>query len=306
MSSADTAVVRHAFAWCRDVTRRRARNFYYGIKLTPEPRRRAMYALYAWTRRADDIVDDDTDDSGNRLDRVRAFLGDTDRALDGELPDDSPLWIALRDVASRYDLAREDFHAMIDGQLEDLADHVHYSTFDDLRLFCYRVASTVGLMCISIWGYDDPAARDLAIDRGIAFQLTNILRDYREDYDRQRVYLPLEDFHRHDLTPADVRTWSHPQRCSAFMGEQADRAAEFYRRSASLDAMITPSCRPSLWAMTSIYRELLTRIRRDPSRVVLGGRVRLNPWRKATIAIQAKRLGRVRRRSILTPAEAAR
>jgi phytoene synthase len=295
-----------AYAWCREITRRRARNFYYGLRLTPEPQRSALYTLYAWTRHADDIVDGGREGDEGRLQQVRDFLAATDQTLDGELPEDTHLWVALRDIAGRYPLAREDFHAMIDGQLEDLAEHVHYETFDDLRLFCYRVASTVGLMCISIWGYTDSAARDLAIDRGIAFQLTNILRDYGEDYDHRRVYLPLEDFHRLGLTPADVRAWSPPERCTQFIHEQAARAEEHYRRSAALDRMITPACQPSLWAMTTIYRELLAKICRDPARIVRGSRVRLSPLRKAAIAVQARRLGRTRQRRLVSAAGSAR
>ncbi len=155
---------------------------------------------------------------------------------------------------------------------------------------CERVASTVGLICISIWGYRNPAARDLAVDRGIAFQLTNILRDYRQDYDAGRVYLPREDFDRHRLTPTLLRKWDEPARCRGLVLEQAARAQSFYDRSAPLEGMITPSCRPTLWAMTAIYHGLLKKLERFPRRIVSDQRLRLSSMRKGMIALRARRL----------------
>jgi phytoene synthase len=180
---------------------------------------------------------------------------------------------------------------MLDGQLGDVGS-VRFQTWDDLRGFCYRVASTVGLVCIRVWGFSDPAAPALAVDRGIAFQLTNILRDYREDFDQGRVYLPAEDFRRMDLTPEMLRRWSPAPQCEEFMRAQCDRAAQFYERSAPLDAMVTPTCVPTLWAMTEIYRALLGRIQANPSAVVGARRVRVPSWRKAFIAWRASRRSR--------------
>jgi phytoene synthase len=180
---------------------------------------------------------------------------------------------------------------MLDGQREDVQQR-RYHSFEQLRHYCYRVASTVGLLCIEIWGYDDPAARELAVDRGIAFQLTNILRDYAQDFDAGRVYLPDEDFERARLTPRQLRNWSDPAACSALIWQQIDRAEMFYRRSALLDEMIRSSCRPTLWAMTTIYRGLLEKMKDNPSRLVLGGRLRLSAARKGTIAIRAKWLSK--------------
>ena len=281
-----------ALGHCRDITRRRARNFYYGLKLTPEPQRSALYSIYAWMRRADDLADSAADSPQERRRRIEAFRAATDAALAGEIAGDDPLFVALAHSAGGFEVNREALHAMLDGQIDDLSGR-RYRTFGDMRDYCYRVASTVGLICIGIWGYKDPAARELAVDRGIAFQLTNILRDYKEDYDAGRVYLPEEDFGRHRLTPGAVRRWDDPAACRRFILDQIDRAKSFYLRSAPLDRMITRSCRPTLWAMTRIYQAILKKIERFPRRIVMGHRLRLSTLRKGAIAVSARwRAGR--------------
>jgi phytoene synthase len=276
-----------AMRYCRDVTRHRARNFYYGLKLTPEPQRSALYSVYAWMRRADDLVDSAADDVGGRRQAIDAFRAATDAALAGAGADDDRLWVALGDTASRYDVPTEAFHGVLDGQIEDLTGR-RYETFGELRRYCERVASTVGLLCISIWGYHDPAARELAVERGIAFQLTNILRDYKQDYDAGRLYLPQEDLDRHRLTPTMLRTWAEPSCCRHLVLEQVERAQSFYDRSAPLEGMITRSCRPTLWAMTSIYHGLLKKLQRFPRRIVSDHRLRLSSMRKGIIALRAR------------------
>ncbi|HRP62053.1 MAG TPA: phytoene/squalene synthase family protein [Phycisphaerales bacterium] len=278
---------REALRHCERITRERARNFYYGLKLLPEPQRSAMYAIYAWMRQADDLVDDTTDDAATKAARIAAFRTDTDRAIQGDPSSDDPIWVGLSFVANRFKIDRAAFHAMLDGQLDDVRER-RYRTFDDLREYCYRVASTVGLVSIAVWGYDDAAAPSLAVDRGIAFQLTNILRDFREDYDAGRVYLPEEDFKRHGISPVELYQWSVPQVCEAMLTEQLARAESFYERSAPLDQMITPSCRPTLWAMTAIYRGLLDKMKSNPAQLVSAERVRLSPLAKTMIALRAR------------------
>lgn len=297
-----SAALDAAFAHCEEVTRRRARNFYYGLKLTPPPRRQAMYAVYAWMREADDLADAaGLGDAERRArierlrERIEILFGRGARSGADRAPGasgagfDDPVWLAMTHVVSKYRLSAEPFHEMLDGQLEDIS-HREYHSFEDLRGFCYRVASTVGLISIAIWGYEDPKARELAVDRGIAFQLTNILRDFREDLGRGRVYLPLEDFERHGLDAARLSRWEDPARCRAFVAEQAARVESFYRRSAALDEMITPNCRPTLWAMTTIYHGLLQKIVQDPARVAGTKRIRLSSLTKVIIAFRARRL----------------
>ena len=278
-------------AECERVTRERARNFWYGLKLTPGPARGAMYVIYAWMREADDLADAEGFAPEERVRRIAAFRAATDAALAGTPVDASPIWRGLAWVADRHELSQKDFHDMLDGQLSDIGPAT-YESWDDLRGFCYRVASTVGLVCIRIWGYHDPEAPALAVDRGIAFQLTNILRDYREDHDMGRVYLPAEDFRRFELTPERLRKWSEPGQCAEFIRAQCDRAEQFYARSAPLDRMITPDCLPTLWAMTEIYHGLLGKIRANPAAIAGDRRVRLSSMRKAWIAWRAGRMAR--------------
>lgn len=276
-----------ALEHCRRITRQQARNFYYGLKLTPEPKRSALYAIYAWMRQIDDIVDDAGEDSADLRERVGVFRVKTDKAIAGNPVNDDPIWISLADVVARFDLEPRHFHSMIEGQLDDLTTR-HYETFKQLSQYCYRVASVVGLICIRIWGCDNPDGRELAIGRGIAFQLTNMIRDFREDFEMGRVYLPAEDFTRHDLTPEVLRAWSKPDACVHMIQEQIARAEEYYRSSRPLDAMIHPSCSPALGAMTAIYQGTLEKIRRDPSRIIRSERVSLNSLQKSAIALQAR------------------
>lgn len=276
-----------AIARCREITRQRARNFYYGLKLLPEPQRSAMYAIYAWMRRADDLVDEPHRQRNVQEQRIEAFRAATDRAMNGSPDGDDFLWPALAFAADRFPLTPKPFHEMLNGQLDDVADRT-YETFEQLREYCYRVASTVGLVCITVWGYNDDRAPELAIERGIAFQLTNILRDFREDFDSGRVYLPRKDFERNGVTPDDLRVWSKPEACDRFVCEQIERAQSFYDRSSPLDEMISPSCLPTLWAMTRIYRGLLEKMSENPARIAGDRRVRLSAWQKGLIAVKAK------------------
>jgi len=278
-----------AFRHCEQVTRQRARNFYYGLRLSPEPHRSALFAVYAWMRLADDLIDDSQLDHDSLRQSVNAFMESTEAAFEDEVSRDSNelMWIALSATAKKFPIRLEHFREMMQGQLDDVAGTT-YATFDQLEQYCYRVASTVGLICIDIWGYRDSAARDLAVQRGIAFQLTNILRDIREDHARGRVYLPSELFRRHDVTIEHLLAWTPADRCRQLVLEVVDRAERRYAASEPLDSMITASCLPTLWAMTRIYHSLLDRMRERPERVVMEKRLRLSALRKGAIALKAR------------------
>lgn len=279
-----------ALEHCRDITRSRARNFYYGLKLLPEPRRSALYAIYAWMRRADDIIDDalTPHDARRELDHFTVLTRD---ALDKRIFTSDPMWIAFTETARAFTLKPEPFLDMIKGQLADLEGR-SIETTEDLFTYCRQVASTVGLVCIEIWGYDDPAATELAVDRGIAFQLTNILRDVQEDVQSGRCYLPAQQLREAGISTDDLVQWRPSDRCEAIVTGWIDIARDHYERSAPLDGMIDAACRPTLWAMTTIYRELLDRIARDPQRVVKDRRIRLNALHKTSIALKAKWMAR--------------
>jgi phytoene synthase len=291
MSASGSAATEQAAAFkhCEAITRQRARNFYYGLRLAPEPQRSALFAMYAWMRRADDLIDASSLGEDERRTAIDTFMAATDNAFAGSLPsaDDDPMWIAFAGTAQRFPIRREQFREMIDGQLDDLKGDT-YESFEELESYCYRVASTVGLICVEIWGYSDPVARQHAIERGIAFQLTNILRDLREDHDRGRVYLPAELFRKHNLTIDHVLAWSPAVRCADLVLEVVERAEARYAASAPLDMMITPSCLPTLWAMTRIYHGLLEQVRERPERVSMERRLRLSSFRKGAIALRAK------------------
>ncbi len=288
-----------AYAACAQIVRERARNFYHGLRLTPEPRRGAIYAIYAWMRAADDCADA-PEPAPVRRERLRLFGERTRRIVDAQLPHeaDPPFWLALAATVRSYPIDPVIFFDMLEGLAEDL-DAPGYQTDDDLARYCYRVAGTAGLACVWIWGLKpgvDPAhARQLALRRGQAFQRTNILRDFLQDFDEapSRVYLPREIFARHDLTPDQVRNWHRPDACAALVAEQAAIAREHYSASTELESIIDPSCGPTLWAMTRIYSGLLDIVQKDPARVADQRRIRLPGAKKASIALQAAVLARV-------------
>jgi phytoene synthase len=282
-----------AMLHCRDITRRKARNFYHGLKLLPPAKRDALFAVYAWMRLADDLADEADDDRERAMDRIESLRSRTASALNGDAMDDDPVLIALADVAQRYPLEEAHFNASLDGQLDDLSDR-QYDTFEQLHEYCYRVASSVGLICLSIWGCSDRRGRagSLGVDRGVALQLTNILRDLKEDHERGRCYLPREELSEHGLTIDELVNWRKPAACMQLLQMQFDRAESYYQQSSALDGMIESDCRPTLWAMTEIYHRLLHRMRQEPQRIVIGPRVRLSGMRKILIALHAKRRAR--------------
>jgi phytoene synthase len=159
---------------------------------------------------------------------------------------------------------------------------IHYRTFEDLRLYCYRVASVVGLVCIHVFGYRDPSAEPLAERCGLAFQLTNIIRDVKEDASLGRVYLPEEDLSKFDLTLSDVLTVSDPSRLRPILELEADRAREFYASGEELIAYVSEDSRPALWALITIYRSLLEKIALKQYDVFTT-RVALSTWEKLRI-----------------------
>ncbi len=282
-----------AYASCREITRRAARNFYYGLCLTPEPRRSAVYSVYAWMRAADDQVDEagTIDERRARLASLRAR---TERVLAGEAPvaADEPFWTAFAATLASYPIDHAFVRAMLDGLAEDL-DHSGYATRADLERYCYRVGSTVGLTCIAIWGLrpdaDAALATEKSIRRGKAFQLTNILRDIGQDFDDlpRRVYVPRADLDAWGVTAGDLRAWARPDACRAVVTGLAALARDHYRASAGLEGMIDPACAPALWGMTRIYSDLLRMIEADPVSVVGTRRVRLSSARKGLIALSA-------------------
>lgn len=276
---------------CRQITRRVARNFYHGLKLLPEPKRSHMYALYAYMRLLDDIADED---DGRPLDRrladLTAWRELTNDAAEGRLPEsDGPdIWPAFAELVQRHVIPLHLFESAIAGQKQDLAG-ARFRTFDDLREYCYRVAGVVGIASIHVWGFEGGQATiDLAVERGVAFQLTNILRDIRSDAAEGRVYLPADELAAAGVSEDELRRGVGGPRFVAMVRTQIARAEAAYQKSAELEQRISRDCRATLTAMTEIYRGLLRKIARDPESI-LRQRVSLSLLEKFLIASRAKR-----------------
>jgi phytoene synthase len=271
-----------SYAHCQKLARRAASNFYFSFLLLPREQRRAMCALYAFLRKVDDLGDCEDVDvvaAKQALEELRSKL------LNGSDRDADPMLPALRDTINRFHIPTEYLTAAIDGVEMDLSGE-RYDTFADLEKYCYRVASVVGLSCIHIWGFRSPEALEPARRCGIAFQLTNILRDLKEDAERNRVYLPSEDWQRFGYTIEDVRHGIADDRFSAFMGFQIERAKTFYEAATKLDPLLLPGGRRAFRAMWQTYRRLLDRIEQRPAEVVRR-RIRLSKWEKCGIALRA-------------------
>jgi phytoene synthase len=287
-------------AYCEQVTKTYARNFYYGLRLLPEEKRASMYALYAWMRLVDDIADhEDGRPLDQRAQELELWRAQTHAALDGDTPtsaegftpptlrESTLLWPAFQDMAARHSVPRKIFDDVIAGQVQDLSPIV-FHTFDQLHEYCYRVAGVVGLASIYVWGFRGGAeTEELAVHRGLAFQLTNILRDLKEDAQRNRFYLPLDETR--DAASIDrLRTGDVNGKFEEMMRAQIARAEDYYRRSAPLEDRIDPDSRPTLVAMTEIYHSLLKKIARRPTRV-LRHRVSLSVFAKLRIGYKALR-----------------
>jgi phytoene synthase len=262
-----------AYAACRDTARREAKNFYYAFVALPLPRRNAICAVYAFMRQADDLSDDESLPRHERRTRLTAWLDNWHGVCHGG-DTSNQVFLAVRDAVERFNIPLNLLDELVDGVSMDL-DSVDlgsastgapdtYATFADLYRYCYLVASVVGLVCIHIFGYTDPRAEKLAEETGIAFQLTNILRDVAEDASRNRVYLALEDLTAHNLTPNSLlnRAPSAPPTPSerSLLADYASRAENYYRSADVLLPLINPESRPALWVLVTIYHSLLKRI----------------------------------------------
>jgi phytoene synthase len=277
--------------YCLHLTRQAARNFYHGLKLLPLPKRQAMFAVYAWMRLVDDIADDvDQRTPAQRRTELSAWRAATAQVYTGQTHGlDHPVWPAFASAVREYGIPEHIFADMIAGQIQDL-DYQPFATFKEVHHYCYRVASTAGLASVYVWGFSGgEATLQLAIDRGIAFQLTNILRDLREDAQRGRIYIPMNELEKYSVHPEAFATTTAPWNVRSLLNYQVDRAMDYFRRSEGLEARVSPDCRPALLAMTMIYFGVLKRIRRDPA-AVLTKRVRLPLLQKLWIAYRSTKM----------------
>jgi phytoene synthase len=271
--------VEQSYQYCRRVARTRAKNFYYAFLLLTAQQRKAMCAIYAFMRYCDDL----SDQPGATRAALERWRGELEDALEGRFSG-HPVWPAFHHTVRRFGIPHDYFRAMIDGVVSDL-DPRRFETFDQLRLYCYQVASVVGLTTIHIFGFDTPTALPLAEKCGVAFQLTNILRDIKEDADRGRIYLPAEDLRRFGVTEEDLRAGKRNAAFLGLMRHEAARARAYYEESRPLLDLIHPRSRRALWALISIYSRLLERIE-SSGYDVFSRRVRLSALEKSWIVLR--------------------
>ncbi len=272
----------HSYHLCTRLTRQTATNFYYSFLVLPSAKRRSMCALYAFLRRTDDLGDN-RQPADVRRSSLEAWRRSLTAALDGHY--DDPLLPALVDTVVRYQIPTVYLHDCIDGVLMDL-DERTYETFDDLADYCYHVAGVVGLSCIHIWGFTGgEAAFEPARRCGVAFQLTNILRDLQEDALMGRVYLPQEDLRRFQYTADDLRAGVRDDRFAELMQFEIARAEQYYVAAAGLMPHLSADGQCVYGAMTDIYHGLLVEIKRRDGDV-FSRPVGLSTWRKLSIALR--------------------
>ncbi len=306
MNAARSAEINAAYEYCRRVAKREAKNFYYAFRVLPKHKSDAMCAVYAFMRKADDLADDEAFTVEQRRGMMAAWTADWKASREQGSTD--PVFLALKDTQERFAISDALLEELVAGTTLDLqeqqpgvetvaldqgvdlkTDLQVYRTFDDLYRYCYLVASVVGLVCIRIFGYTDTKAEEYAERVGIAFQLTNILRDVAEDAARGRVYLPLDDLHGNatgpDLLLADVHSREPSVTTLGALRLEIDRAENYYRAVSDLVPLLDADSRAAMDVLATIYHELLQRIAADPA-AVFRGRVSLPTSRKLSILLK--------------------
>lgn len=279
------AAVAAAYLHCRKIARTAARNFYYGFVLLPDAKRDALCALYTFMRGVDDISDEP-----GALEEKRRRLGELRAEMDGALAGTDakePVWTALRDTVSRFRIPPRYLHDLISGAEMDLTIS-SYETFEDLRKYCYHVAGAVGLCCLYVFGFTDPQAPELAEKLGIAFQLTNILRDVRGDYAMERIYLPREDLVKFGCDVWEFKEGGASPGAAELLRFEAERAWQFYHEGWKLLPMVSTDSRAALWAMARIYSGILEKIDERGAAIFFGEPARLSTAEKIWVLLRAR------------------
>jgi phytoene synthase len=251
-----TPDIYEAYQVCQQITKREAKNFYYGFISLPEPKRHAIYAAYAFSRQCDDAVDN----QGTGYEKLRALEAAKQRlylCYTGRPAD--PVTIALHDAVTRYPIPIAYFEALIEGMAMDI-EAARYRTFAALRGYCYRAASVIGLICIEIFGYRQPQAKTFAVDLGIAMQLTNILRDLKEDAGRGRIYLPQQELRDFGVSEEDILEGRMTDQFRSMMRYQARRAHKYFASGIRLLPLLPPRSRMCTAVLQGLYAEILNRI----------------------------------------------
>jgi 15-cis-phytoene synthase len=260
-----------AYSICRSIAQREAKNFYYAFRVLPQHKSDAMCAVYAFMRRADDIADDESMPIEDRRLVMANWVAAWRIARSSGISED-PVFLALNDTQKRFAIPDDLLEELVQGTTMDLdtppaieGEPQTFATFADLYRYCYLVASVVGLVCIRIFGYTDPQAEKLAEETGIAFQLTNILRDVKEDAERGRIYLPLDLLAEHNIPLDRVQSLAsgsilQPNERAALQS-LATRAEQYYASADRLLPLIDADSRAALWVLVTIYHGLLLKIK---------------------------------------------
>jgi 15-cis-phytoene synthase len=294
MSETTTLSLEDSYARCVDVTKDRARNFHFAFSVLPAERYKGICALYAFTRTADDLSDDEADPA-KALAAARVWREAFDKALAGDFgagdspacaailtPERRALLPAVADTMYRCNIPPPYMHDLILGTEMD-ARQSRYEKWDDTYVYCYRVASVIGMMTIHVFGFSDPTAIPLAERTGIAFQMTNILRDLTEDAGRGRIYLPLEDLHAHGISEAELLAGKDSPTARKLVKFEVERAKTYYAAGRELVPLIAAESRDALGSLVAIYQRLLEEIeRRDYD--VFSSRVSLSKAEKLKLA----------------------
>jgi len=297
MSEARSAELNAAYAHCRAIAKREAKNFYYAFVALPRHKSDAMCAVYAFMRKADDLSDDEMLTLDARRAAMAEWTAGWRASVYGRTSD--PILLAVHDTQSRFGIPDELLEQLVAGTTLDLepqqgvstiilegAPYQAYETFDALYRYCYLVASVVGLVCIRIFEYNDPRAELLAEQTGIAFQLTNILRDVREDAERGRIYLPLGDMEASGTDTEALMLAVRGKQPSTALLEllhaEIARAQQYYRAAEELIPLLAPDSQPAMHVLASIYHRLLDRIAASPA-VVFRERVSVPTPQKLAI-----------------------
>jgi phytoene synthase len=285
--------ITHAYAVCKGIARRSAKNFYYGFLVLPSEKRNALCAVYAFMRHADDISDDPGLDTAQKRQKLNDWLDAAAQVFSGKSTDD-PVLMALADSQSRFKIPIQLFEKLVYGTSLDLdipqasgGPALICRTFEELQRYCYFVASVVGLVCIRIFGYQDSKAEMLAEDCGLAFQLTNIIRDVKEDAGMGRIYLPAEDLARfglspHLLAPENLSGGGESMQLKPVLEFEAERAKRYYASAQWLMELIEEDSRPALWVLVEIYSRLLNKIAAR-NYDVFTERIQLSFWEKLKV-----------------------
>jgi len=288
-----------AYSVCKGITRIAAKNFYYAFLVLPRRKREALCAVYAFMRRADDIADDESKPLETRRAEMKSWLeawraARSSAANDcSSRTDEDPVFLALSHTQRRFNIPDSLLEELVAGTTMDLEPRTSnlgpiqtYATFDDLYRYCYLVASVVGLVCIRIFGYSDARAEKLAEETGVAFQLTNILRDVKEDVQRGRVYLPLDLLDEFGVTLNELRTLaagrSMTERERAMLATLAIRAEKYYLAAGKLTPLLDRDSRAAMWVLVTIYHRLLDRIA-ERRMEVFGERIALSTVEKLAV-----------------------